>query len=62
MIYEWRVYEIVLGKRKAMNERFAKHTLGLFKKHGMLKVEWDGTWLTLVGNCCRVPTMLALLH
>jgi hypothetical protein len=41
MIYEWRIYEIVPGKRKALNERFAKNTIRLFEKHGM-KVEASG--------------------
>lgn len=34
MIYEWRVYETIPGRRKALNERFAKHTMTLFEKHG----------------------------
>jgi len=41
MIYEWRVYEIVPGKRKQLNERFAKDTLNLSEKHGIKVV---GFW------------------
>lgn len=47
MIYEWRVYEIVPGKKKNLNERFAKHTAGLFEKHGMSIV---GFWENSVGG------------
>jgi NIPSNAP len=47
MIYEWRVYEIIPGKRKALNERFAKSTIRLFEKHGMKVI---GFWENLVGG------------
>jgi hypothetical protein len=47
MIYEWRVYEIVPGKRKALNQRFANHTLRLFEKHGLKVV---GFWESTVGG------------
>lgn len=47
MIYEWRIYEIVPGKRKALNERFAKDTIRLFEKHDMKVV---GFWENLVGG------------
>ena len=47
MIYEWRVYEIVPGKKKNLNERFAKHTMGLFEKHGMSVV---GFWENSIGG------------
>ena len=47
MIYEWRVYEIVPGKKRALNERFAKHTVRLFEKHGMSVV---GFWESIVGG------------
>ena len=47
MIYERRIYEIVPGKRKALNERFAKSTIRLFEKHGMKVV---GFWESLVGG------------
>jgi hypothetical protein len=47
MIYEWRVYEIIPGKKRALNERFANHTLGLFKKHGIQVV---GFWENMIGG------------
>jgi len=47
MIYEWRVYEIAPGKKRQLNERFAKHTVGLFEKHGMKVV---GFWENQVGG------------
>jgi len=43
MIYEWRVYEIAEGKRAALHERFANHSVRLFEKHGMGIVGfWEG--------------------
>jgi len=56
MIYEWRVYEIIPGKRRALNERFAKHTITLFKKHGMNVV---GFWENVVGG--RTNTLYYML-
>lgn len=35
MLYELRVYRTVPGKLPAINDRFAKHTIGFFKKHGI---------------------------
>jgi NIPSNAP len=57
MIYEWRVYEIIPGKRKVLNERFAKHTIALFEKHGMSVV---GFWENVIGGrTSRLYYMLA---
>jgi len=47
MIYEWRVYEIVPGKKKNLNERFARHTMRMFEKHGMSVV---GFWESSIGG------------
>ena|ERR1035437_5025175 len=47
MIYEWRTYEIIPGKKRLLNERFAKHTTRLFKKHGM---EVVGFWENMIGG------------
>jgi NIPSNAP len=47
LIYEWRVYEMIPGKRNAVNERFAKHTLQLFEKHGLKVV---GFWENKIGG------------
>ena len=35
MIYEFRDYEAMPGKLGALNQRFADHTLGFFKQHGI---------------------------
>ena len=35
MLYESRIYTAVPGKLPALNDRFAKHTMGFFKKHGI---------------------------
>lgn len=56
MIYEWRVYEIVPGRKRALNERFANHTVRLFKKHGM---EVVGFWESMIGG--RTNTLYYLL-
>lgn len=47
MIVEMRVYVCAPGRLPALQERFAKHTLGFFKKHG---IEPLGFWTTLVGR------------
>ena len=46
MFYEYRVYEAMPGKFPQLNDRFAKHTLGLFKKHGIGTV---GFWHDEIG-------------
>ncbi|HEV2389348.1 MAG TPA: NIPSNAP family protein [Nitrososphaerales archaeon] len=56
MIYEWRVYKIIPGKKKNLNERFAKHTAGLFEKHGMSVV---GFWESSIGG--RTNTLYYML-
>jgi len=56
MIYEWRVYAIIPGKKKLLNERFAKHTIGLFEKHGMTVV---GFWENVIGG--RTNTLYYML-
>ena len=35
MIYELRTYQVVPGKMKNLNDRFANITVPLFEKHGM---------------------------
>ena len=35
MIYEFRFYTAVPGKLPAINDRFANHTIGIFKSHGI---------------------------
>lgn len=57
MLYELRIYEAVPGKLPALNQRFEKHTLGFFAKHGIRAV---GFWTTLVGpNANELTYMLA---
>ncbi|MBN2438444.1 MAG: NIPSNAP family protein [Deltaproteobacteria bacterium] len=50
MIYELRIYAAIPGKLPALNERFAKITMGYFKKYGMKMV---GFWTDEIGttNC-----------
>lgn len=56
MIYEWRVYEVAPGRMNALNDRFAKHTLKLFEKHGIKVV---GFWETVIGTTNILYYMLA---
>jgi NIPSNAP len=51
MIYEWRVYEIIPGKKRLLNERFAKHTIRLFEKHDISVV---GFWESMIGGRTNV--------
>ena len=54
MIVEMRVYHCLPGRLPALNERFTRHTLGFFGKHGIRPI---GFWTTLVG-----PTNHALTY
>lgn len=56
MIYELRVYDAIPGKLPALNERFAKITLGFFKKYGLKVV---GFWTDEIGLTNRLTYMLA---
>ena len=56
MIYELRIYEAIPGKLPALNERFAKITMGYFKKYGLKMV---GFWTDEVGMSNRLTYMLA---
>jgi len=47
MIYELRMYSIVLGKMQTILKRFKEGELKLFEKHGMKVV---GVWTSLVGG------------
>jgi hypothetical protein len=46
MIIELRIYHCCATRLPALHERFATHTLGFWKKHG---IEQVGFWTTLVG-------------
>jgi hypothetical protein len=56
MIYELRIYDAFPGKLSAMNERFAKISLGYFEKYGMKVV---GFWTDEVGASNRLTYILA---
>ena len=45
-VQELRIYETVPGKLPALNNRFANHTVDLFKKHG---IESVGYWTDDIG-------------
>ncbi len=47
MMIEMRIYECAPGRLPALQERFANHTLGFFKRYG---IEPVGFWTTLVGR------------
>jgi hypothetical protein len=55
MIYELRTYETVPGRLPALNERFAKHTCGFFRKHGICVV---GFWTEEIGTINQLVYML----
>ena len=46
MLYENRVYSAVPGKLPALNDRFANHTIGFFKKYG---IGMMGFWTDEIG-------------
>ncbi|HZA21475.1 MAG TPA: NIPSNAP family protein [Dehalococcoidia bacterium] len=55
MIYELRIYETVPGRLLALNDRFANHTLGFFKRHGIHVV---GFWTEEIGTSNQLVYML----
>lgn len=46
MIIELRIYHCAPGRLPALIERFDRHTLGFFDKHGIKPVEF---WLPVIG-------------
>jgi hypothetical protein len=56
VIYEMRIYDAMPGKLPALNDRFAKITLGYFEKHGIKSV---GYWTDVIGTSGRLTYMLA---
>jgi hypothetical protein len=54
-VYELRIYDAMPGKLPALHDRFAKHTMSLFEKHGMTNV---GYWTEDVGTSNRLVYML----
>ena len=55
MLYESRIYHAVPGKLPAINDRFANHTMGYFKKYdiGMM-----GFWTDEIGTSNRLTYIL----
>jgi NIPSNAP len=47
VLYEMRTYEVVPGRMPAMHARFANHTMGFFRKHGIRVV---GFWEAAIGT------------
>ena len=55
MLYELRIYNVVPGRLPAINDRFATHTLGFFKKHGIGVM---GFWTDEIGVSNRLCYIL----
>ena len=55
MLYESRIYNAVPGKLPALNDRFASHTVGFFKKHGIGML---GFWTDEIGTSNRLTYIL----
>ncbi len=58
MIYELRTYQVVPGKMKELNNRFANMTIHLFEKHGMKVV---GFWETAIGEATTTELIYMLV-
>ncbi len=54
-VQELRIYDAMPGKLPALHDRFAKHTTGLFAKHGMENIAY---WVDDVGISNRLTYML----
>ena len=55
MLYELRIYEAMLGKLSAVNDRFANHAIDMFKKHGIGIV---GFWTDVIGTSAQLTYIL----
>ena len=55
MIYELRIYETIPGRLPDLNTRFADHTVGFFKRHGIQVV---GFWTEDIGTSNQLVYML----
>jgi len=55
MLYEARIYTTVPGKLPAINDRFAKHTIGIFKSHGIGIL---GFWTAEIGTSNQLTYIL----
>ena len=56
MLHEMRVYDAMPGKMENLNRRFANHTMGFFKDHGIGIV---GFWTEVIGISNRLTYMLS---
>jgi hypothetical protein len=56
MLHELRVYTTVPGRLPALNDRFAKHTIDFFKKHGIGIL---GFWTDEIGTSNQLTYILA---
>lgn len=56
MLYEMRIYDARPGKLPALNDRFAKHTMGFFKDHGIGMV---GFWTAEIGTSNQLTYILS---
>ena len=54
-VQELRIYDAMPGKLPALHDRFAKHTMGLFSKHGIDNIAY---WTDDVGTSNRLIYML----
>ena len=55
MLYESRIYHTVPGRLPALNDRFAKHTMDFFKKHGIGML---GFWTDDIGTSNKLTYIL----
>lgn len=55
MLYESRIYHTVPGRLPALNDRFAKHTMGFFKNHG---IGMMGFWTDEIGTSNKLTYIL----
>ena len=56
MLHELRVYETMPGKLPALNDRFANHTTGFFKTHGIGVL---GFWTDEIGDSNKLTYILS---
>ena len=56
MLYEWRIYEVMPERMRALHNLFENTTLRLFEKHGFRVI---GFWEAVVGTTNVLYYMLA---
>jgi hypothetical protein len=55
MLYELRTYHVTPGKLPEVHDRFERHTLGFFSKHGVRPL---GFWTSVIGQSANTLTYL----